>query len=204
MIYIEFRVRRPGIDLDVFHQIVGRRTNTWSDRFLEDRLILNLGRTWRVGPHPEYLVIYHTPGASLERISEWERIFRSGDVVDLEAQTMAVSPIEDAGCYDELVEPVAGAGGPYYAEYFDISPGADREQVKSFYEKRQRRNDDLTLHLLCDRIGKLGPDPSGVAVWGGADYGSFKAIATETDDMPSAQLELVRVGLYADIGHEIL
>jgi hypothetical protein len=205
VIYIEFRIRRPGIDLEIFHQLTGRRTEGWSDRFSEDRLILNLGRTWRIGPRPEYLAIYYTPGGTLERFSQWEAIFRSGAVADLEAQTRAASTIEDAGCYTELREPVLGGhGGPYYAEYLDFRSGVQTSAITRFFEDRQARHGDLTLHLLCDRIGKLGPEPRGLAIWGGESYASFSEVAAEAANQHDSPVEVLRAGFYADVGSEIL
>ncbi len=204
MIYVEFRIRRPGIDLEIFHQLVARRKDGWSERFNEDQMILNLGRTWRIGPHPEYLAVYHTPSGSLERFSQWEEIFRSGAVADLEAQTRAVSPIVDAGCYLELATPASGSGGPYYAEYFDFQAGASRGTVRAFYEDRRGRHDSLTLHLLCDRMGKLGPGPRGLAIWSAASYGGFADLVCELEDDTQAPVQVVMAGFYADTGTEVL
>lgn len=203
LVYAEYRSRRPDLDLELFHQIVGRRSDVWQDSYPEDVLILNVARTWRLGPEPEYLVVYHTPGSGLERFTEWERIFTSGEAARLEAQTRATGRIDEAGCFVPLAEPVAGRGGRYYAEFFDVAPGRTRDEVAAFYAARAQAHEGFTLHLLADRIGWLGPDPRGLAVWGIPGYGALAEIAEElagTDD----PVRMVRAGLYADIGDEIV
>ena len=43
-------------------------------------MILSMGRTWRLGPEPEYLTLPGTrrpPG--LGRLDDWDKVFRSGE-----------------------------------------------------------------------------------------------------------------------------
>ncbi len=61
----------------------------------------------------------------------------------------------------------------------------------------------LPLHILADRIGKLGPEPRGIAFWGLGDFAALAAIAEELDDVEDP-IRLVSAGLYADVGEEIL
>lgn len=203
LVYVEYRSRRPDLDLALFHAIVGRRTDIWADSYPEDRLVLSIGRTWRLGPEPEYLVIYYTPGSGLERLREWERIFTSGEAERLEAQTRATGRIDAAGCYVPLTEPVESRGGRYYLEFFELAPGRSREHVARYFEERGASHPSFVLHLLADRIGRLGPDPPGLAVWGIPGYEALDEIAEELNGVEDP-IRLVRAGLYADIGEEIL
>jgi hypothetical protein len=203
LVYAEFRSRKPGVDLELFHTLIGRRTDAWADSYPEDILVLNAGRTWRLGPEPEYLVIYYTPDSGLERFTEWERIFTSGEAASMEAQTRATGRLDDAGCYVPLREPVAAQGGRYYIEYFDFAPGRGRDDVTAFFEGRRRTHDDFELHLLADRIGWLGPDPRGLAIWGIPGYDALERIAEELSGTTDP-VRMVRAGLYADIGEEII
>src|SRR5262245_17078081 len=122
MIYIEFTSRRPqaGLreseqgalsvesfesQLQRFHRAVLAGQSGWEDSWPKDRLILGIGRTWRLGPEPEYLTVWHTPEAGLERLDEWDDVFRSGRADDLEKPFSEVARIERAGCYDALLNP---------------------------------------------------------------------------------------------------
>ena len=203
LVYIEYISRRPGVSLEVFHEVAGRGQTRWEAEYSEDRLILTLGRTWRLGPEPEYLHIWYNPGAGLERLDDWERIFRSGAVASFEEPFRLAARIDVAGCYEPLLEPVPGGGGPYYVECFEIGSSSSREDVRRHYQERQSRHSALTLHLLVDRIGMLGPAPRGLAVWGLPSYGALAQIATELDGL-SAPVVPVSGAVYSDFGEETL
>src|SRR5688572_2590638 len=146
MIYIEFTSRRPqpGVrenergalalesfesQLQRFHRAVLAGQSGWESSWSEDRLILSVGRTWRLGPEPEYLTVWHTPTAGLARIDDWDKVFRSGEADEVEKPFREVAWIECAGCYEALLDPVRqpsevkehNATGPriYYAEFFE-------------------------------------------------------------------------------------
>lgn len=204
LVYIEYKRRLPGADLEYFHKIARRNYQGWADENAEDILLLSLGRTWRVGPDPEYVIVYYTPAKGLERLGEWQEIFHSGVADHLEAPSRIAGRIERAGCYVPLREPIRGKGGPYYAELFDLAPGASRDDVGRWYDERAAAHAGLTLHLVADRIGKLGPDPRGIAVWGLRGYDALEAVATELDTATDAPIRLVGAALYEDCGEEIL
>ncbi len=129
LVYIEYISRRSGIGLHEFHTVVGGGQTGWSGDYSEDAAILNLGRSWRMGPEPEYMCVWYTPDAGMERIDEWERVFRSGVADAYEEPFRLAGRIDRAGCYEPLLEPVRGSMGRYYAEWFDLAPGASREGV---------------------------------------------------------------------------
>ena len=52
-VYIEYISRRPGVPLQSFHAIAGPGQAKWAAEYGVDRLILNIGRTWRLGAEPE-------------------------------------------------------------------------------------------------------------------------------------------------------
>ena len=99
--------------------------------------MLNVGRSWRIGPEPEYLCAWYTPTASVDRLDEWERVFRSGDADAYEEPFRLAARIDAAGCYEPLLEPVVGSKGKYYAEWFDLADGAGHDEVRSWYEERR-------------------------------------------------------------------
>jgi len=202
-VYIEYISRRSGVPLNGFHAIAGPGQGRWAGQYPEDRLILNIGRTWRLGPEPEYLAVWHTPGKGVERLGEWEEIFGSGEASHIEDPFDAVGRIDVAGFYEPFLDPVRGSGPVYYAEYFDWAADATVGGVRSFFEKRRSAHSGLVLNLAADRIGKLGPDPRGVAVWQLPSYRDLEAGAGEVAG-PSGPIAVERVGVYADIGQEIL
>jgi hypothetical protein len=203
LIYIEFISRRPGVALEAFHAVAGGGQTGWAGDYAADVPVLNLGRTWRMGPEPEYLTVWHSPSAGLERLDEWERIFKSGDAAGFEEPFRLAARIDRAGVYEPLLEPVPGSRGRYYAEYFDFAPGATRAAVRAAYEERAARHGELELNLLIDRVGRLGPDPRGLAVWGAPSYGALDAIARELDGA-ERPIRLVTAALYNDFGAETL
>jgi hypothetical protein len=177
--------------------------DAWSSDYADDVLVLNMGRTFRTGPEPEYVAVWYTVTAGLERIGEWEQIFKAHEADQLEETFKLGARIDKAGCYDPLLPPVKGRGALYYAEYFDFADGASRDDVQAFYEARRDRHGELELNLLVDRIGYLGPDPRGLAVWSMTSWESLDAIARELDAGGGPVL-LQTGGLYRDLGEETL
>ena len=202
-VYIEYISRRSGVPLESFHAIAGPGQARWAGQYPEDRLILNVGRTWRLGPEPEYLAVWHTPGKGAERLGEWQAIFGTGEASHIEDPFNAVGRIDVAGFYEPLFDPVPGAGPVYYAEYFDWADGATEESVRSLFSERRSAHSGLVLNLVADRIGKLGPEPRGVAFWQLPSYRELEGVAREAAQ-PGGPIVVARSGVYADIGEEIL
>lgn len=204
LIYIEYISRKPGVDLELFHTVAGGGQTGWADDYAaRDQNILNLGRTWRMGAEPEYMAVWNSPNDGLDRLDEWETIFRSGEADRFEGPFRLAARIDIAGCYEALIEPVRGSLGRYYSEHFELSQGVSHADVRRFFEERRARHGALELNLVCDRIGGLGPDPRGLAVWGTPSFGALDAIARELDGV-SEPIRLVRAGLYCDFGQETL
>jgi hypothetical protein len=218
MIYIEFTSRRPqpGLratdqgtlalepfesELQRFHRAVLAGQSGWEGSWSEDRMILGIGRTWRLGPEPEYLTVWHTPAAGLGRIDDWDKVFRSGEADEVEKPFRELARIERAGCYEPLLDPKRQQNGIYYAEFFE--PAGSDDAIRELYEKRAASHPTLTLALCSVRIGKLAPDPGGVAVWTLPSYGALAAIARDLDAMREP-VRLATAGVYNDVGREIL
>jgi hypothetical protein len=201
MIYVEYISRRPGIDLADFYRVVRQVQQNWESGSPADRLMLNAGRTWRLGPEPEYLCVWHVRDAGLERLGQWQQAFRDRGAVGDEATMARVARIDVAGCYDELSEPVPARNGLYYIEFF--RPTASGEQIRRWYEDRGKALPEFCLNLVGLRIGRLGPEPGGVAVWTVPGFGSLPRIVRQLDGLASP-VELATAGLYADTGSEIL
>jgi hypothetical protein len=202
LVYIEYISRLPGVSLEAFHFAAGRQ-HVWSAEYEADRLVLSIGRTFRTGPLPEYLTVWYTPDAGLERLSEWERVFQSGAADDLEQPFKLVARIDKAGCYEALLEPVSARGGLYYGEYFDFAGDASRDHVSGFFRARCERHPGIELNLLCDGIGKLAPDPRGLAIWNVHSWDRLDGLARELDKVVTP-VRLVTAGIYRDLGQETL
>jgi hypothetical protein len=234
MIYIEFTSRRPqaGLredrrgtlavesfesQLQRFHAAVLAGQSGWESSWSEDQLVLSIGRTWRLGPEPEYMTVWRTPGAGLARIDDWDKVFRAGQADEIEKPFRELARIERAGCYDALLSPVRQPvtnesgerneantrprGGIYYAELFE--PVGSHDEIRELYANRASSHSKLTLALCAVRIGKLAPDPGGLAIWTLPSYAALAAIARDLDDV-SAPVRLATAGVYNDIGREIL
>ena len=200
LVYIEYISRLPGIDLETFRAQAAQGQEGW-DRGYEDELVLSVGRTWRLGPDPGYMTVWHARDAGLDRIDSWDRIFRSGEADDLEQPFFQVARIDMAGCYDPLIKPVPAHNGIYYAEFFRAH--ADLDTLRTFYQERSEVHREFQLNLLVHRIGKLGPEPGGLAVWTLPNFASLGEIARSLDAV-HRPIELVEAGTYTDSGREIL
>ena len=200
---MEYISRRAGVSIEAFHFAAGRGQTGWSSEHSDDVLLLNMGRTFRTGPEPEYVAVWYTPGSGLERIGDWERIFASGEADHLEETFRLAARIDTAGCYEPLLEPVQGRDGLYYGEYLDVPDGTTRDEVASFFTERRGRHEGAVLNLLCDRIGGLGPDPRCLAVWTVASWDALAPLARDLDGV-SAPVRLVHGALYRDLGAETL
>lgn len=203
LVYIEFISRRPGVSIEQFHFAANRGQTGWSAEYDDDVLLLNIGRTFRLGPEPEYIAVWYTPREGVERIGEWERIFASGDAEQFEETFRLAARIDKAGCYEPLQEPVPAREGLYLVEYLDLADGASREQVASFFRERQERRPGHVLNLLCDRVGGLAGHPRALAVWTVSAWDELDGLARDLDDV-SAPVRLVESGLYRDLGAETL
>ncbi len=206
-VYIEYINRTPGVTLPDFHEHVGGAQGGWGDANSADALILNLARTWRIGPTPPYFAAWHTPGSGLQRLDEWEAIFtQHGERTPQQSSTGRfddTGSIDDAGCYEALLPPVKGRGPYYYGEFMEPAPEASRDDVRALFEERRGRHSALELNLLVDRIGGLGPDPRCLAFWSAPSFAALEDAVRDLDRR-SEPVRLVRGGLYSEFEQEIL
>jgi len=201
MIYVEYVSRRNGIALDDFHRVVRQVQEAWAAGHGTDQLILNAGRTWRLGPEPEYLGIWHTGDSGFERLDDWTRAFRERGPVGDEATMSRVARIDFAGCYRALEPPIEARGGVYYVETF--RPEGSDDEIRLAYRERAAKHSEVCLNLIAVRMGRLAPDPGGLAVWTLPKFAALAAIACELDHC-TKPMQLTSAGVYADIGYEIL
>jgi predicted ester cyclase len=188
--YLEFFRRLPDVPLNEFHRVASTSFAEWSRLYPQDELLANLGRTWRMGPYP-YILGWGCRG--IERWDEWNEIFGSGDVDDLEHPILDVMATDAAGFYRELLPSrPALDGAAYYLETFAPWSGA-----ADAYRRRAEEH-GAELVLLLERVGRLAPEPGGLALLA---LDALSAAARLQGDVPSAVAE---IGVYAPTGREVL
>jgi hypothetical protein len=203
MVYIEYISRLPGINLADFQATFKTVQQGWESSFSEDQLILNAARTWRLGPEPEYLTVWFSPNKSFDCLDGWERVFRARDSTSYgyDSPLRQVARMDYAGCYEPLITPLRARMGIYYLEMF--RPVKPATAIRRFFEERAPIHQSFTLNLLVQRLGRLAPDPGGLAIWTLPDFASLGEIAQELDGV-GEPIELVQTGVYVDVGQEVV
>ena len=75
--------------------------------------------------------------------------------------------------------------------------------MRASFEARRDAHGDLALNLVADRIGRLGPDPRGVALWSLPDWAALERIARD-HDAGDGPVRLLDAGMYSTLGKETL
>jgi hypothetical protein len=202
LLYVEFISRRSSATQDEFHQHAGRAQGEWANHYGEDQMVLNVGRSWRVGPEPEYMCVWYTPRFGLDRIDEWERLFRDEGEAEHHAGFAAVARIDRAGCYVPILEPTMATEGRYLVEWV-TSDGVSDERIAAVFSQRVQRHPERTLRCLARPLGALAPDRRGFAVWGLSKWGDAEALSRDLPE-PSSGVQVTDASLYADFGEEQL
>ena len=100
MYYIEFVERNPGVPQRRFQEIVRMSNERWQREHPEDELVLMIGRTWRMGPKPGYMVIWRIQDFST--FQRWNEEFARADTLQKHGEFEEVGTIVDAGVYEDL------------------------------------------------------------------------------------------------------
>jgi hypothetical protein len=99
MYYVEFYSRKAGVSAERFRETVKRTDAYWSAANPQDKPVLAIGRTWRLGG-PHYIVVWQIDSAA--RIDEWN----DQRLSDPEARKAIEDWLEvvdcDAGLYEDL------------------------------------------------------------------------------------------------------
>ena len=99
MYYVEFDSRKPGVDPEHFRETVKRTDAYWASANPQDRPVLAIGRTWRLGG-PHYIVVWKIDSAT--RIDEWTQQ-RSEDPEARKAIEDWLEVVDcDAGLYEDI------------------------------------------------------------------------------------------------------
>ncbi len=198
MIYLEFIERDRWVPIEVFRHN-GNQQSAWSEGSV-DRMILQLGRTMRLGPRPSYLCFWDIP--DIARLDAWEEYFHS-PAAGRNPRSLAMHRsinIDRAGLYDvlEARDPVEA---PFYVVEYCEPAGGNDEALRAGLAERARQHAGVTPLRLLRRLGGLGPDPAVLAIWGVASYVAAEPLLRTP--WPAAA-RLIDVGVYRSFGEEIL
>ena len=199
MYYVELIERDRFMPVEIFRTLADQ-ASSWVDP-AADRMVLQLGRTMRLGPRPTYLALWRIAG--LERLDAWEAYFstdayRAGNPRS-HAMHRAIE-IARAGLYDAPIERGTTREGLHVVEFLDGS--AQPGEVAAWYADRAGRWPEARLGYVLTRVGLLGPDPGHLAVWTFADYAAAEAFVRA--DLGAGPLRVVGAGVYRWLGDEIL
>ena len=98
--YIEFVEKNEGVTQKEFQDTVRASNERWAAEHPNDQLVMMIGRTWRLGPRPTYMVIWRIKDFAAFEV--WNREFRKQRVLENHGQFREVGTIVDAGVYEDL------------------------------------------------------------------------------------------------------
>jgi len=196
MIYIEFIEREAGTPIEVFRHL-GNQQSAWSE-VSTDRMILQLGRTLRLGPRPSYLCLWEIP--DIGRLDAWEEYFLSSAAAEnrrSQAMHRAIS-IQRAGLYDMLWRAESLDASLYLILYCEPRAETNDALINAY---QHSTDSNAQLLLLLRRVGKAGPNPPVLAIWGGPTYVALEPLIRDADRQAWSVVDL---GIYRPFGTEIL
>jgi hypothetical protein len=198
VIYVEFIERDRWMPIEIF-RLLANQEASWAEGAV-DRMVLQLGRTFRLGPRPSYLCLWDIP--NIDRLDAWEEYFHSAAALqNLRSQAMhrAIN-IDRAGLYDTLHQGKPLTAPMYLVEYCQPATEANAE-IREAFEDRAARHGQLRLLLLLRRVGHLGPEPALMSIWGAPSYRAAEPLLRAPS--PS-NARVVDVGIYRTLGDETL
>ena len=100
MYYIEFVEKNEGVSQQRFQEVVKASNERWAAQHPDDELVMIIGRTWRLGPKPTYMVVWRIEGWST--FDNWNNEFRKEQILANHDEFRDVGTIVDAGVYEDL------------------------------------------------------------------------------------------------------
>lgn len=192
MIYAEFIARDRSLPPEMFRHF-GRQD--WQSD--EDVMVANLGRTMKVGP-VEAMCWWKI--SWIRRMDEWEAHFGTpeGRLYMAESPVAKALHFYRAGLYDVALGEGPVSPALHLVEFFDPM-GQGTEGVRSAFEPRVSGDGKLVYLLL--RVGLLGPDPGGMALWSFPTYAAAEPFLRAPPPQACAVRE---AGLYRHFPDSIL
>ena len=197
MYYVEFIARDRTMPVEIFRALADQAAS-WVDA-AADRMVLQLGRTLRLGPHPGYLAFWRIAG--IARLDAWEAYFDSAAYRAGNPRSHAMHraiDIAEAGLYDALVEDGTERAGLHLVERFESDAGDGA--IAAWFRARPAAGGRLAYVLR--RVGLLGPDPPHMAIWTFADYASCETFVGAP--CTGHDVRVAAAGAYRWLGEEVL
>ena len=195
MIYAEYIDRDRSMPWEIFRH--HGRQDWVSD---QDVMVANLGRTMRLAPAPHYMCWWQI--RSIARMDDWEDHFRRP-----EGQLyLAGSPVGKAlnflrsGLYDEIIGEGQVPSGLHLVEFF-AADDIEADQLRSHFSRRAQGIPSGRLTYVINRLGRLAPDPGGMALWTFGSYVEAEPFLRRRHD--HGPVRMVAAGLYRNFGDDI-
>ena len=198
MIYAEFIRRDRHMPIEIFRALGDQAS--WVDP--DDDLVLNVGRTLRLGPHPAYMAFWRCKG--MARLDEWEAHFQSdaGRADAYEMATHRAIDLTHGGCLDEIVTGPRAEDGLQYIEFLDVPRAASDAALADHARTRAAAHGHAVLNHVVRRVGLIGGPLGDMIVWTVRDYVALEPLARERH--PDGPFKPREAGVYRRFGREIL
>jgi hypothetical protein len=195
MIYIEYMEHDRSIPHEMPRGSKGQAPWPDIDPGAGEHPVAVLGRALSLGPQPPFLAIWHC--RTMEKLDEWGIFFKARQALTLSASRNAIH-LSHAGCYEEVYAGEPMGEGIQYIEYFSFGMGVEKAAVMDVFRKRAWLYEHGSLNFVLCRMGPLGPDPGGLAIWTFPSHARIEEIAV--DDRLQKEAGIVRAGIYRKLG----
>jgi hypothetical protein len=98
--FIEFIEPKPDVSLERFRDVVKAHVDRWAGEHPEDELVLNVGRTWWLGPQPAYITAWRIGGVAT--LAAWQAALAQPEAGEHHDEFSQVATIVHAGLYEDL------------------------------------------------------------------------------------------------------
>jgi hypothetical protein len=191
VIYIEFIERDRFMPIEIFRHL-GRQSSDWAEG-AADKLVLQIGRTLRLGPMPSYLVFWEIN--DIGRLDEWEAYFGSTQALtNRRSQAMhRAMHIQRAGLYDTLFATKSTSYPLYYLEFYREFDAGQQDELPHGFTREG-------LVFFLRRVGWLGPEAKFISVWGCNSYQGIETLSRRSIEGAVP----MDAGVYKDMATETL
>jgi hypothetical protein len=197
MIYIEYMEHDRSIPMEKCRGMKGHAPWPDIEPDSEDHPVAVLGRALSLGPQPPYLAIWRCK--TLEKLDQWDSFFKARRALHASASQKAIH-LSHAGCYEEAYTGPPITDGIQYIEYFTFLTGSQKDAITEIFLQRAGLYEHGTLNFVLCRMGPLGPDPGGLAIWTFPSHARMEEIIV--DERWQKAAHILRAGIYRKMGGE--